>query len=168
MTQNIGRLLFWITCGALLVAELAVVASPLDLLLFLAMGTVITAPGWPLARSFLGRRREWRGRTVLALVLGYFGRRTAFCVIRLVGLTSPVVILAGCVAVVAVGLACVFRGPQPGVVSFIRLKTRDRVGLGVLWLVALAVVGPVFTSRGVHASRPHAIGPTSSRIFSRT
>jgi hypothetical protein len=41
-----------------------------------------------------------------------------------------------------------FRGPQAGIISLVRLEPGDRLALGILWLLAIGIVGPVFANVG--------------------
>lgn len=150
MTRLAAATLSAIAVTALVLSAWAVV-SPLDLLLFLALLAIFTAPGWPLARWVAGDRPDPATRTILALLLGYLAGATIFCLLRVAGVSSPFVVLAACIAATA-ALAWLLRGGRAGIVALIRLETRDLVGLAVLWLVAIAIVGPVFARVGESTS----------------
>ncbi|MBE3071982.1 MAG: hypothetical protein IMZ67_03320 [Acidobacteria bacterium] len=132
---------------ALLACALAVISSPLHLGLFVLMLAVFTAPGWPLARWYAGDHADRITTTLLALVLGYVVGATVYCGLRLAGITSPAVVLGAC-GLVAGLLAWGLRGPRSGVVTLAPLQADDRVGLGLLWLLAALLVGPVFARVG--------------------
>jgi hypothetical protein len=146
MSKLIGALIAAAAAVALALSALAI-ASPIDLLLFLVLLAVFTTPGWPLARWMAGDTADPITRTILALLLGYLAGATLFCVLRLAGIASPFVVLAAC-ALAAFGLSWGLRAHRSGMVSVVRLEPRDLVGLGVLWLLALLIVGPVFARVG--------------------
>jgi len=147
MIVPVGRSLMAAALLALVLSALAVLLSPLDLLLFLVLLTVFTAPGWPLARWFAGDGVDPVTRSTLALLLGYLAGATTYVLLRLVGVSSPFVVLAACPAL-ALLLQLLLRGPRDGIVTLARLEPRDLIGLSVLWLLAAAIVGPVFARVG--------------------
>jgi hypothetical protein len=151
MTARAGRSLMAVATLAFLVSALAVLLSPLDLLLFLVLLTLFTAPGWPLARWFAGDDADPVTRTTLALLLGYLAGATVYVVLRLAGVSSPFGVLLACPALALV-LLWLLRGPRDGVVALARLEPGDLAGLAVLWLIVTAIVGPVFARVGQSTS----------------
>ncbi len=147
MSARVGRSLMVAALLAFVVSALAVLLSPLDLLLFLVLLTLFTAPGWPLARWFAGDAADPVTKTVLALLLGYLSGATIYVVLRLAGVSSPIAVLAACPAL-ALLLQWLLRGPRDGIVSLARLEPRDLTGLAVLWLLVALIVGPVFARVG--------------------
>jgi hypothetical protein len=133
---------------ALAASACAVLLSPLELLLFLALLTAFTAPGWPLARWFAGDESDWLTRGTLALLLGYLAGASVYAALRLAGISSPAVVLAVCL-LLALLLQWLLWGPRDGVVTLARLGPADSIGLGVLWLMVAATVGPVFARVGL-------------------
>ena len=147
MTKLTARMLTGLATVALAWSAVSVVRSPLDLLLYVCLLAVFTAPGWPLSRWFAGDGSDPVTRTVLAILLGYLAGAAIYCVLRLAGVVSPLIVLAACGAT-AIGLAWLLRCRQQGIVALVGLGTRDLAGLAVLWLLALAIVGPVFARVG--------------------
>jgi hypothetical protein len=134
--------------GALaLWAALAVARSPLELGIFAVLALLFTAPGWPLARWVGGRHLDLLTRTILAWTLGSLAGGTICSILRLAGVSAPAVALGACMTVAAV-LAWAVRRRREGLVPFVRLGPTDAVALGVLWLIAVAIVGPVFARVG--------------------
>ncbi len=147
MTRNAGRTMMSLAGVAMAVSAVAILPSLPDLLLFVVIGAIFTAPGWPLAAWVAGSDAGRLTRAILALPLGYFAGAITTCLLRLIGVSSPFIVLPACLALTAL-LIRVCRQPQPGVVSLAPLEPRDRVALAVLWLVAIAIVGPVFARVG--------------------
>jgi hypothetical protein len=114
---------------------------------FSALVALFTAPGWPIARWFAGDGSDAVTRGTLALVFGYAAGATVCCVLRLAGVSTPLAVL-GAIALCAAACAWLVRGPQDGVVSLVRLTSPDRVTVSTLWLLTLAIVGPVFARVG--------------------
>src|SRR5215470_8337264 len=96
MTVRAGRAVLALALAALAASAAAVLLSPLDLLLFVTLLIAFTAPGWPLARWFAGDDTGLLTRVPLALLLGYLAGATVYTVLRLVGISSPVVVLFAC------------------------------------------------------------------------
>src|SRR5882762_6565832 len=96
MTGRVGRALMAVAILAFAVSACAVLLSPLELLVFLALLTVFTAPGWPLARWFAGDESDLLTRGTLALLLGYLAGATVYATLRLAGISSPTVVLLAC------------------------------------------------------------------------
>ena len=147
MTRTAGRALALLAGGAIVVSAFAILPSPLELLLFLVIAGIFTAPGWALAPWVAGSDADRLTRTVLALPLGYFAGATTSCALHLVGISSPFIVLATC-AVLAILLAWIVRRPQAGLVSVVRLGPADSIALGLLSLLTIAIVGPVFARVG--------------------
>ena len=147
MTRIIGRVLAVAAAVAVLLSAVAILPSPLDLLLFVALLAIFTAPGWAVARWFGGDGMDGLTRTILALLFGYLIGAVVFCLLRLAGVSSPIVVLLTCVVVAAL-LGWFLRGPRGGLVPLVRLEPADLIGLAALWLVAAAIVGPVFARVG--------------------
>ena len=147
MTRTAGRALALLAVSAIVVSAFAILPSPLELLLFVLVAAVFTSPGWSLSRWVVGSGADPLTRTVLALPLGFFAGATTTCVLRLAGVSSPSIVLATCAALAAL-LAWIVRRPQAGLVSVVRLGTGDSVALGLLSLLAIAIVGPVFARVG--------------------
>jgi len=137
--------------GAWLVSALAILPSLADLLLFAVCLLVFTAPGWPLARWYAGRDADPITRTAFALLLGYAAGATIYVALRLVGVTPAPFVLLACAAA-AVLLQRFLPADAEGFVDLPRLGGADRVGLGLLLLVVLAIVGPVFARVGSHTA----------------
>jgi hypothetical protein len=148
MTVRVGRAIVALALAALAASAVVVLWSPLDLLLFATLLAAFTAPGWPLARWYAGDDSDWLTRTTLALLLGYIAGATVYAALRLMGISSPTVILLTCL-LLALLLQWSLRGPREGVVALARLGAADLIGLGLLWLMVAAIVGPVFARVGV-------------------
>jgi hypothetical protein len=133
--------------GAIVLSAFAILPSPVELLLFVLIGAIYTAPGWLIVRWVAGSGTDRFTLTILALPLGYFAGATTTCLLRLVGISSPYLVLATC-AGITVLLAWAFRRPQAGLLSLVRLGPSDSVALGLLSLLAVAIVGPVFARVG--------------------
>ena len=140
-----GTLLF--ASAALLASAWGVLPSVTDLVVFGALAALFTAPGWPVARWVAGDRSDAVTRGTLAPVFGYVAGATVCCVLRVAGVSAPLVVL-GTIGLCAAACAWILRGPQEGVVSLVRLAPPDRVAVSTLWLVTLAIVGPVFARVG--------------------
>jgi hypothetical protein len=147
MQRGVATTLFVLAGGGLVASVLAILPLGLDLLVFLLLAAVFTLPGWPIAHWFAGSDADRLTRAILALPLGYFSGAITYAALRLAGISSPAVILAVCIGLTAL-LWRAFRRPQPGIVALNRLGTADRIAVAVLWLAALAVVGPVFARVG--------------------
>lgn len=148
MTVRAGRAVLALALAALAASAAAVLFSPVDLLLFATLLIAFTAPGWPLARWFAGEASGPLTRAPLALLLGYVAGATVYTTLRLVGIVSPVAVIAVCL-LLAVALHVLLRGPRDGVVTFATLGPADHLGLGLLWLLVAAIVGPVFARVGL-------------------
>lgn len=133
-------------CG-LAVSAWSILPSFINLPLFLVLAAIFTLPGWALARWFAGDESDRMTRVILALPLGYCAGATACAALRVVGISAPAAVLLACASLGGV-LAWVFRRPQPGLVPLVRLGGHDHLALGILWLLALAVVGPIFARLG--------------------
>ncbi len=125
----------------------AMLSSFLDLPLYFVVAGIFTLPGWPLARWISGNDPGRLTHAILALPLGYAAGAITCAALRLVGVSSPFAVLAASAGLAAL-LTFAFRRPQPGVIGLVRLDARDRVALAVLWLLTLAMVGPVFALVG--------------------
>lgn len=147
MKRGAGRILFVLAGGGIGVSVFAILPSVLELLVFLLLAGIFTLPGWPVARWFAGSESDRLTRILLALPFGYFSGAITYAALRFAGVSSPTVILVVCLALAAL-LWRAFRGTQAGIVALSRLDTADRIALGVLWLLTLAVVGPVFARVG--------------------
>jgi hypothetical protein len=144
----------WTAAGiAFLVAAWAIVHSPADLALYAAVFIVFTLPGWPLARRLAGGAASLLVVGPLALLLGYAAGLTLFLVARLAGLSTPLFVLFLCVAL-AIVLWLGLSARDDGFVSLAATDTRDAVALGLLLLLVVGIVGPVFANVG----RPTAEG----------
>src|SRR5689334_1022933 len=152
MTVRAGRAVMALALAALAASAAAVLFSPLDLLLFVTLLIAFTAPGWPLARWFAGDDLGLLTRGPLALLLGYLAGATVYTVLRLIGISSPVIVLFVCL-LLALVLQWLLRNPRDGVVALARLGPADLIGLGVLWLITAAMVGPVFARVGLPTSQ---------------
>jgi hypothetical protein len=115
---------------------------------FGALAALFTAPGWPVARWVAGDGSDAVTRGILALVFGYVAGATVCCVVRLAGVSALPLVVLGTIGLFAAACAWTLRGPQEGVVSLVRLAPPDRVAIGTLWLLTLAIVGPVFARVG--------------------
>jgi hypothetical protein len=146
MTRTAGRALAVLAGGAIVLSAFAILPSPVDLLLFVVIATTYTAPGWVVARWVAGAGIDRLTLTILALPLGYFAGATTTCVLRLVGISSPFVVLAACAGLTVV-LALTLRRSQ-GLVPLVRLGAGDGAALGLLSLLAIVIVGPVFARVG--------------------
>jgi hypothetical protein len=147
VTRTTARVLPALAGLAALLSAFAILHSPLELGIYVLLAAVFTAPGWPLGLWVAGREVDALTRTFVALTLGYLAGATVCCVLRLVGVSSPVLVLISCAALAAV-LAWRFRGTREGIFPVARLGPADAIGLALLWLVALAIVGPVFARVG--------------------
>jgi hypothetical protein len=134
--------------AAFAASAVAVLPSLFDLLLFVTLLTAFTGPGWPLARWFAGDASGLLTRIPLALLLGYVAGATVYTVLRLMGVSSPLVVLLTCL-LLALLLQFLLRGPRDGVVALAPLGAQDLIGLGILWLIVAAVIGPVFARVGL-------------------
>ncbi len=151
MPRIVGLAVPLLAGGTLVVSAVAILPSK-ELLLFVAIAALFTASGWPLARWFAGDATDRVTRIALALPLGYFAGATTYCLFRLIGLSSPSLVLAACATIAAV-LWARLRGPQAGVASLIPLGPADRSAIATLALLAVALVGPVFARVGEVTSR---------------
>jgi hypothetical protein len=151
MRPTAGRLLPLSASGALAISAVAILPS-LDLLVFVGIAALYTGSGWPLARWLVGDAADRVTRTFLALTLGYLAGATIFCTLRLVGVSSPYVVLSGCAALGLI-LAARLRTRQEGIVPLAPLGPDDRIAAALLALIAVAVVGPVFARVGEVTSR---------------
>ncbi len=147
MKRGAGRILFVLAGGGIGVSAFAMLPSALDLAVFFLLAAIFTLPGWPIARWFAGSDSDRLTQTILALPFGYFAGAVTYASLRLAGVSSPAVILVVCAALAGL-FWLAFRRPQAGIVHLNRLETADHIALGVLWLLALAVVGPVFARVG--------------------
>ena len=147
MLGTVRYALFCLTGGALLVSLIAILPSLVDLPLFLLLAGIFTMPGWPIARWFAGAEADRLTRTVLALPFGLAAGSITYAALRLVGVSSPFVVLAACAGLGFV-LAWAGRRRPVGVVTLTRLDAADGIGLSLLWLLAVAIVGPVFARVG--------------------
>jgi hypothetical protein len=125
-----------------------IVPSVIDLALFAAVFGIFTLPGWPLAGWVAGRTAGWRTRTPLALLLGYLVGCTIYLVLRLIGLSNPVLELVACV-LVAAALQALLQN-ESGLLSLSPRTRRDAQALGLLLLIVALLVGPVFARVGYH------------------
>ena len=147
MLRTVRHALIFLTGGGLLVSAVAILPSFVDLPLFVLVAGIFTLPGWPIARWFAGSEADGLTRTVLALPFGLAAGSLAYAALRLLGVSSPLAVLATC-AGLGVVLAWTCRRRQAGVVALTRLDTADAIALSLLWLLALAIVGPVFARVG--------------------
>ena len=148
MTVRVGRAVIGLALVAFAASAAFVLWSPFDLLLFATLLAAFTAPGWPLARWYAGDDSDWVTRTTLALLLGYLAGATVYAVLRWMGVSSPTIILLTCLLLAGL-LQFALRGPREGVIAFARLGAADLIGLGLLWLMVAAIVGPVFARVGL-------------------
>jgi hypothetical protein len=147
MVRVAGLTMSLLAGAGALVAAVFVLPSLPSILLYLLIAAAFLAPGWPLARWVAGSDIDRVTRGFLAVPLGYAASGSTVCVLRLVGVSAPLAVLA-VVLVEAIALAWVTRGRRDGVISLVSLGAADRVGIGVLSLLALAIVGPVFARVG--------------------
>jgi hypothetical protein len=137
---------------AFLASASAILFSPFDLLLFVALYAVFSAPGWPISRWFVGDEADWLTRGVLSLLLGYVAGAGTYAILRLAGIASPFAVLGAC-ALLALLLMALLRGPREGVVKLAQFGPADWIGLAALWLIVAMVVGPVFARVGLSTSQ---------------
>lgn len=130
-----------------LVSAAAILPSPPELLSFALLAVIFTAPGWPIARWFAGQGTDRLTRAILALPFGYFAGATTCCLLRLLGVSSPVAVSAACLGLAAL-LVWGTRGRPIAVVRLSALSQADTVALAGLALLAVAIVGPVFARVG--------------------
>lgn len=147
MIRPAGRALALLAGVAMVLSAVAILPSPQELLLFVFLAAIFTAPGWPMASWFAGSDTDWLTRTILVVPFGYFAGATTCCVLRLLGVSSPAIVFVICAAL-ALLLAWALRRPQEGIVSLGRLGPDDHLALALLWLLAIAIVGPVFARVG--------------------
>ena len=147
MMRTAGRALTWLAGSAIVLSAFAILPSLSGLLVFTLTAGIFTAPGWPLARWFAGSETDRLTRGLLALPFGYFAGATTTCLLRLAGISFPLVVLA-VIAAGALLLSWMVRHRQAGVVSLTDLGPRDRIALAWLWLLAMGIVGPVFARAG--------------------
>lgn len=147
MIRPAGRALALLAGVAMALSALAILPSPQELFLFVALAAIFTAPGWPMALWFAGGDTDLLTRAILAVPLGYLAGATTCCLLRLLGVSSPALVLVACAAL-ALLLVWALRWPQAGIVSLGRLGPDDHLALGLLWLLAIAVVGPIFARVG--------------------
>ena len=147
MTAQADRGTLAFASAALLASAWGVLPSVTGLLTFSALAALFTAPGWPVARWVGGDGCDAVTRGTLALVFGYVAGATVCCALRLAGVSTPLAVLAA-TGLCAAACAWILRGPQDGVVSLVRLTLPERVGVSALWLLTLAIVGPVFARVG--------------------
>lgn len=133
--------------GWLAVTAVAILPDPINLPVFLALAAVFTSPGWPLARYVAGTGAGALTHSVLALPLGYMCGAGLTVLLRWAGIGSPWAVVAASLAL-AVVLATTLRRRTDGILELVSLSAADRIGLGVLWLAALLVTGPVFERVG--------------------
>ena len=60
--------------------------------MFVWLAALFTAPGWPVARWIAGDASDAVTRGTLALVVGYVAGATVCCVLRLCGVSTPLVV----------------------------------------------------------------------------
>ncbi len=147
MIRTVGRGLVLLVGVGVLLSSWAMLPSLLDLPLYFLVAGIFTLPGWSLARWVSGNDADRLTRAILALPLGYASGALSCAALRLFGVSSPFAVLASSAGLAAL-LTFIVRRPQAGVVALVRLDGHDRVALGVLWCLALAVVGPVFALVG--------------------
>src|SRR6266511_395125 len=98
MTRPLLVLALALAC--LLAAGLTIAGSPLDLAFFAGSFAIFTAPGWPLARWFLGSRDRF-ARVPFAILLGYAVGLTIYLALRVTVGTRPLLVLVSCMLVAA-------------------------------------------------------------------
>lgn len=147
MIRVVGRVLLVLACSGMAVSAIAILPSFLDLPVFIVLAALFTLPGWPLAKLVAGTDADRLTRLILALPLGYFSGAITCAVLRLAGISSPIAVIVVCAGLAAL-FAWAFRHRDTGLLSLTRLGADDRIALSVLWLAALAIVGPVFARVG--------------------
>jgi hypothetical protein len=145
--RRLGSLAGLAVVLAFVVSALPLTRSPFDLPLFVIAFAIFTAPGWPLARWFLGSSAGWLARVPFALLLGYLVGLTVYVLLRLTTGSAPLEVLTAC-AVTAGALTVWLRGEQPGVIRLPALTRGDGLCLAALLLAVALIVGPVFANVG--------------------
>src|SRR5512134_3631003 len=93
MTRTAGRALALLAGSAIVLSAFAILPSPPELLLFVLVSGLFTAPGWAMARWVAGSEADRLTGTILALTLGYFAGATTACLLQLASISSPFVVI---------------------------------------------------------------------------
>lgn len=147
MTTPVSRLLWIVAAGAAAALAVAILPDPINLPAFLLLAAAFTLPGWPLARYVSGPDADRVTLTVLALPLGYLCGAATTVILRWAGIGAPWAVVVTCLALAAL-LTLALRRRTEGVLALTRLAAPDHVALGVLWLAALLITGPIFERVG--------------------
>lgn len=144
----LARIALAAAAAALIASAMVVARTVADFVVFAITLPLFVLPGVPVARWYAGPNSDRLSRVTLGVLFGFIAGALTFCLLRVAGISSPLVVLAACVALAA-ALRRVTRDRRIGVVRLTPLTSGDAVALGCLMLLVAVVVGPVFARVGI-------------------